>query len=219
MVDVGAHSGTSFRPYLEQGWRVLAFEPDSTKHAKLSRFIGRPGYTFLPFAVGDQPSAAVQFFTSPESTGISSLVPFRSSHTPADQVPVTTLAAELAAANIKAVDYLKVDTEGYDLAVLRGHDWRVKPDVLMCEFDEVKTRILGHDYRSLGDLLLDQGYAVWLSQWVPLERYGSGHTWNSIGPYPGPLHTADAWGNFIAVRQDSAVHTMRDLVSTHLDSA
>lgn len=215
MIDVGAQFGTSFRSYLDLGWRVVAYEPDATKRDKLERYAGRPGYTFRPVAVGDQPADAVQFFTSPESTGIASLVPFRTSHTPAEKVEVTTLAAELTALNIRAIDYLKVDTEGYDLPVVRGHDWAVRPEVVMCEMDEVKTRCLGHDFRSLGDLLVSHGYAVWLSQWAPLVRYGSGHTWHSVSPYPCDLHHADAWGNFIAVRQDAGVETMHDLIAPH----
>ena len=216
MVDVGAQFGTSFRPYLDRGWRVLAFEPEAAKRAKLERYSDRPGFTFRPVAVGETPAEDVQFFISPESSGISSLVPFRFTHEPAEKVRVTTLSAELAALSIRAVDYLKIDTEGYDLSVLRGHDWTVPPEVVMCEMDEVKTRHLGHDYRALGDLLVDHGYVVWLSQWAPLVRYGSGHTWHSITPYPCELHHADAWGNFVAVRPDAGVETMRELIAQHV---
>ncbi|MGC4032098.1 MAG: FkbM family methyltransferase [Tepidisphaeraceae bacterium] len=218
MIDVGAQFGTSFRPYLNLGWRCVAFEPDSTKFDKLRTYTANPLLTFRPCAVGDKHADDVQFFTSAESTGIASLVPFRQSHTPAEKVAVTTLASELKDAGIRAVDYLKIDTEGYDLQVLRGHDWTVRPEVIMCEMDEVKTRHLGHDFRALGDLLVAHGYVVWLSQWAPLLRYGSGHTWHSITPYPCPLHHPDAWGNFVAVRQDAFVESMTNLITPHANS-
>lgn len=218
MIDVGAQFGTSFRPYLSLGWRVLAFEPDATKFAKLSQYTDRPGFTLRTVAVGESAAEGVQFFTSPESTGIASLVPFRDSHAPAEKVAVTTLASELKAAGIREIDYLKVDTEGYDLRVVRGHDWGIRPEVVMCEMDEVKTRHLGHDYRALGDLLVANGYVVWLSQWAPLVRYGSGHTWHAITPYPCPLHHPDAWGNFVAVRSDANVETMKSLIAPHASS-
>ena len=216
MVDVGAQFGTSFKPYLNQGWRCIAFEPDSTKLAKLQQFLSNPQLTFLQAAVGEKPAASMQFYTSTESTGISSLVAFRHSHTPSESVPVTTLAIELPKLGIERIDYLKIDTEGYDLFVLRGHDWRIKPDVVMAEFDETKTRHVGTSYRDIGDLLLKQGYTVYASEWQPLLRYGSGHTWQAMKPYPCDLDHPDAWGNFIAVCNDANVAAMKALVQPHM---
>ncbi|MBC7784852.1 MAG: FkbM family methyltransferase, partial [Burkholderiales bacterium] len=217
MVDVGAHFGTSLRPYLAQGWRVIAFEPDSTKLPKLQPYFASPNLTFFRAAVGDQATEAVQFYTSPESTGIASLVPFRESHTPSETVAITTLSIELPKLGIATIDYLKIDTEGYDLQVLRGHDWSVRPEVIMCEFDEIKTRPQGFTYRALGDLLLAHDYQVYCSQWAPLLRYGSGHAWHSVLRYPCELHHADAWGNFIAVHSYSHVATMESLIAPHMN--
>jgi FkbM family methyltransferase len=217
MIDVGAHFGTSFRQYLNQGWRVVAFEPDSTKHEKLRPYQSNPLFTFFPEALADQPREDVQFYTSPESTGIASLVAFRSSHTPAEKVAVTTLSLRLHALQISSIDYLKIDTEGYDLQVLRGHDWSIQPELIMCEFDEIKTRPQGFGYRKIGDLLLSHDYAVYCSQWAPLVRYGSGHAWHSIRRYPCDLHHADAWGNFIAIHRENAHEkTLKDLIAPHL---
>jgi len=216
LIDVGAHFGTSFRQYLNEGWRVLAFEPDSTKFEKLRPYQGQPKFELVTAAVGDSAETSVQFYTSPESTGIASLVPFRESHVPAEQVKQTTLATELKTRGIDKIDFLKIDTEGYDLLVLRGHDWSIRPEVILTEFDEVKTRHLGTSYRDIGDLLRQNSYVVFCSQWAPLVRYGSGHAWHSIAKYPCELHHADAWGNFVAVRADTNVQTMRDLVAPHL---
>lgn len=216
MIDVGAQFGTSFRPYLQSGWRCVAFEPDSTKLTKLQQFLSNPRLTFFHAAVGETPQVGVQFYTSDESTGISSLVKFRDSHTPSETVPVTTLAIELPKLGIDRIDYLKIDTEGYDLFVLRGHDWRVKPEVVMTEFDEMKTRLVGATYRDIADLLVSQGYIVYCSEWAPLAKYGSGHTWHALKPYPCALHHPDAWGNFIAIRADADVETMNALVKPHL---
>ncbi len=35
MVDVGAHYGSSLRPFAKDGWRVFAFEPDPANRQKL----------------------------------------------------------------------------------------------------------------------------------------------------------------------------------------
>lgn len=216
MIDVGADFGTSLRAYRHAGWRVVAFEPDSRKFAKLSQFEGKPGFELLKLAVGDQPAASIPFFTSPESTGISSLLAFRDSHTVQANVPVVTLRQVLSDRGIRKIDFLKIDTEGYDLAVLRGHDWTIRPEVILTEFDEVKTRHLGHHFDALADLLILQSYTVFLSEWFPLERYGANHRWRSVAAYPCGLAHNDAWGNFIAVRNDANVARMSDLLGPHV---
>lgn len=216
MVDVGAQFGTSFRDYLRRDWRVLAFEPDALKFPQLARYESSPFLTLVKKAVGDRPSDGMPFFTSPESTGISSIVPFRDSHVPAGAVPVVTLTDELAIMGGRHVDYLKIDTEGYDLAVLCGFPWdRGRPEVILAEFDEIKTRRLGHTFRAIGDLIIRHGYDVYCSQWHPIVRYGGGYGWHSIVRYPCDLFHADAWGNFIAVRSDASTETMARLVGAH----
>jgi FkbM family methyltransferase len=219
IVDVGAQFGTSFRDYLSDGWRALAFEPDATKFDKLAKYEGRPNFTLLKVAVGDVPRDGIPFFTSPESTGISSLVAFRDSHAEAQKVRVVTLADTLREQGIRSIDFLKIDTEGFDLQVLRGHDWSIRPEVILTEFDEIKTRHLGHTYRAIGDLLLSHGYAVWCSEWAPIERYGAGHAWRAVTPYPCDLHHPDGWGNFVAVRSDAGVELMRELLAPHTNPA
>lgn len=216
IIDVGAHTGTSFKPYLKQSWRVFAYEPDSTKHPKLDAMLPNPLLTISRDAVADVARASVQFYTSPESTGIASLVPFRSSHTPAEAVATTTLAAEIKKHRITHIDYLKIDTEGYDLQVLKGHDFDIAPEVIMCEFDEIKTRPQHFGHHAIGQLLLDRGYRVFCSQWAPLVRYGSGHTWHSVAPYPCELHHPDAWGNFIALHPRGNLETLAELLQPHL---
>jgi len=216
MIDVGAQFGTSFRDYLAMGWRVVAIEPDATKHEKLAKYREDHRFTLIMDAVGAREQEAAAFYTSPESNGISSLLPFRQSHTESAKVRVTTLRKIMAEQGIERLDYLKVDTEGYDLAVLRGYPWeRTRPEVVMAEFDEIKTVHMQHTYRETGDFLVDQGYEVYLSEWMPIVRYGVEHTWRSIRRYPCELENEKAWGNFVAVLEDAQVGTMRELVEAH----
>src|SRR4051794_14070716 len=69
MIDVGAHFGSTLKPYLLRGWRVVACEPDPPKIERLRRFAGRGDFALLPVAVGDVPREAAKFYTSDESTG------------------------------------------------------------------------------------------------------------------------------------------------------
>ena len=215
IIDVGAQFGTSFRDYLNEGWRVVAFEPDPSKFEKLAKYDGKPGYTLHRVAVGDKPQESIPFFTSPESTGISSLLAFRESHELATHVRVVMLKDILKQDNVTKIDYLKIDTEGYDLAVLRGHDWTILPELIMCEFDEIKTRHLGHTYRELCDLLVSHGYEVYVSEWAPIIKYGGGYAWRSLTKYPCNLNDPNAWGNLVAVAPHGHRDTLRDLVETH----
>ncbi len=216
MIDVGSHGGGTFKPYLRRGWRVVAFEPDAAKHPALARLAGEKNLTVFHDAVGDVPREQAAFFISDESTGISTLTPFRPSHKQAATVRVVTLAGALPSAGVDRIDFLKIDTEGFDLQVLRGHNFAaLPPEVVLAEFDELKTRPQGFGFQAIGDLLLSHGYAVWCSQWRPLVRYGSGHTWQRIAAFPCDIAEADAWGNFVAVRQGADVARMQELVRPH----
>lgn len=50
------------------------------------------------------------------------------------------------------IDLLSIDVEGYELAVLEGHDWRISPKVIICELndDVTETYILQKGYKLYG---------------------------------------------------------------------
>lgn len=212
IIDVGAHFGSSFKPYLQNGWRVIAFEPDASKHEKLAQYESHPKFELIKSAVSDAPGK-LTFFVSEESTGIASLLNFRDTHRAAGEVPVVTLRDVLSERKITRIDYLKIDVEGYDLNVLRGHDWTVLPEVLLVEFDELKTRRLGHTYRDLANFIVARGYDVFVSEWFPIIRYGVTHQWRCIVPYPCEIQHPDAWGNLIAIRKDAHPAGMREIIA------
>lgn len=205
MVDVGAHYGESFKTLAYHGWDVIAVEPDPSpaKHQMIAaRSTSR--VKELRCALSNTAGLKVPFFVSTESSGVSSLSPFLESHRPIDQVIETDTLNNvlLQHANNKQVDLLKIDTEGYDLFVLQGLDWRnprQRPSMILCEFEDKKTLKLGYGYQNLGDLLVENGYDVWLSEWKPIAQYGTAHKWKSIMKYPCTLSDENGWGNFIAV--------------------
>ncbi|HQY88900.1 MAG TPA: FkbM family methyltransferase [Tepidisphaeraceae bacterium] len=207
MVDVGAHFGSTLKPYLQRGWRVIAAEPDSSKWEKLTALgAGQKfsqNFSLHRDAIGEHDQSSAEFYTSRESTGIASLIPFRESHERSASVRVKSLRSILREESVSQVDFLKVDTEGMDYAVLKGFPFeKMQPKIILTEFDELKTTGRGHDFRSLGDLLVSLNYTVFLSEWFPIVRYGGNHQWRSIRRYPCSLSDPKAWGNFIAVRED-----------------
>jgi FkbM family methyltransferase len=200
MVDVGAHHGSALGQFLRRGWAVSAFEPDVRHFEYLEARYGRDERVTLDRrAVTSVSGETRPIYISEESTGVSALAPFLDSHLEAWTVETVALKDVL---DNRHVNVLKVDTEGFDMSVLEGFPWdRDEPDVIVCEFEDRKTKPLGYTVRDLGDLLVERGYQVWMSEWHPVIRYGRQHDWHRLSPYPCDPSSDEAWGNFIAFKQ------------------
>lgn len=202
MIDVGAHHGSALAPFLDRGWRVYAFEPDPDNRKRLlARYGHNPLLSVDSRAVSDKADQSVAFYSSSESTGISTLTPFRDTHQKVCQVCTTRLLDFCRDNEIKHVDFLKTDTEGYDFMVLKGFPWEtVRPSAIQCEFEDRKTLPLGYNFHDMARFLMDKGYTVFVSEWHPVIRYGIRHDWRRLVPYPCQLVSPDAWGNLIAFK-------------------
>lgn len=214
MLDVGAHYGESFRRFADAGWNVHAFEPDPRNLAHLVPVADEyETVTVVPAAVAET-RGALTLYGSSESTGVSSLAPFTSRHVATATVDVISLGDYLSASEISAVDFLKVDVEGYERMVLDGYDWDVPPRVIELEFEDRKTEPLGYTWRDLADELRRRNYLVIVSEWNPIVAYGPGQSWRGWGTLPYELADPNAWGNLLGVRQphDQArlLRAMRD---------
>ena len=208
LVDVGAHHGGFLRPFVAAGWSVLAVEPEPANRAALqARWGETEAVTVAAEALSDTPQAEAPLHTAPDSSGVATLAPFLPTHRETARVTVTTLSALLDRHGIETVDVLKVDVEGLDFRVLMGMDWdRWRPRVVMAEFENAKTLPLGVSLGDLVALLEGRGYAVFVSEWHPVVRYGARHDWRRLIPWPpgdgDPLPDPDGWGNLIALRDD-----------------
>lgn len=206
MIDVGAHHGSSLASFAQQGWQVIAFEPDSSNRAELANtFDAYENVIIDPRACSDQVQPEATLFTSAESTGVSGLSAFLDSHAASEKVVVTTLADALQEHGLSAkpVDFLKIDTEGFDLMVLKGYPWAQSPHprVILCEFEDAKTVPLGYNFHQLAAFLVDLGYHLIISEWYPVKAYGGLHRWRRFTTYPCQLADPKGWGNIFAVRE------------------
>ncbi|MCW5977370.1 MAG: FkbM family methyltransferase [Bryobacteraceae bacterium] len=133
-LDIGANAGEVSERLLEAGYRVYGFEPCPATYEKLVRRLGdRPGFQAFPFALGaddGEMTLHVPRDASPDGrygdpTAYASLW----KHPMPDDLPFET---ELPAA-VRRLDGLhregvlpddvaivKIDTEGFDLEVIRG---------------------------------------------------------------------------------------------------
>lgn len=205
MIDVGAHHGWALSPFLKKGWRIYAFEPDNDNRKKLlERLKTLPLSANVKVdkrAVSDVSRSGLSFYRSEESTGISGLSAFHPTHKSEQTVDTITLAEVLADERIPGIDFLKIDTEGHDLFVLRGFPWdRFRPAVIECEFEDSKTLPLGYGFHDLAGFLMEKGYTVYVSEWHRIIRYGIRHDWRRLARYPCELADDKGWGNLIAFR-------------------
>lgn len=142
-LDVGAyepvlHSVT--RLFYERGWRGVNIEPQPSVFRRLAA--ERPGDVNLNAGVADR-LGVLTFFETPERPELSSFEPAAGASARGQglrvverPVPVLTLA-EVCARHVGdggTIDFLKVDVEGYERAVVDGADWgRWRPRVVVIE--------------------------------------------------------------------------------------
>lgn len=205
MIDVGAHHGSAFLPFLNKGWQIFAFEPDQNNRLKLVENIKNNANFYKvkldSRAVSNTSQSGRSFYSSKESTGVSSLSAFLTSHQFQQTVDTITLREALTGTSFNSVDFLKIDTEGHDIFVLQGFPWDdLKPAVIECEFEDSKTLLHGYTFHDLAQYLVDKGYVVYVSEWHPIIRYGIRHNWCQFTRYPCELAKPNAWGNILAFR-------------------
>ena len=214
MLDVGACGGGSAAHFEKLGWEIYCFEPDPNNRENLKKKYGNNKNVVIDSrAISNQKLKEQNFYNSKESVGISSLITFHHSHRLSCRVGVTTIEEVLIEYNIKRIDFLKIDVEGMDFNVLKGIPWHeIKPAVIECEFEDEKTKQLGHTWTDISNFLLKQGYTVYVSEWHPIIRYGIRHDWLGIKCYPCKLENPKAWGNLLAFKIDPGLSVINNAV-------
>jgi FkbM family methyltransferase len=149
-LDVGAHLGENTFPAAADNprLRVYAFEPNLRV---ASRLMGQlPNYVVLPMAIAEHDGSST-FYLNRYSEG-SSLLPFVPEGLKewvggevfqveaAFTVPTMRLDTFLNQAGIGKVAYLKIDTQGYDLSVVRSAGQRL-PDIERISLEVQTSRI------------------------------------------------------------------------------
>lgn len=221
MIDVGANLGDSLEIYLGKGWEVHAFEPDpNNRRVLLDNWANFERLTVNRSAVSNEVAAKRAFYASDESTGISGLSPFTDRHREIAQVETITLKEYYERKGLGHVDFLKIDVEGFEKFVLNGVPWDVdKPEVVLAEFEDAKTVPLGYTVHDLASLLIEQGYSVYVSEWLPIIRYGVAHDWRRMLRYSSGLELNRTWGNVIAFYEKPVDEDIERLVKQTLKFA
>jgi FkbM family methyltransferase len=155
-VDVGAYDPIRFsntKRFYEQGWNGINIEPDPRRSKKFRQ--DRPRDITLNVGIANK-TGLLSFFTfEPETLSTFSQKSaakyqkqgFNLVRT--TKVPVRTLASVLRKYAKNEIDFLSVDTEGYDFEVLQSNDWKKFSPKIIC--------IEQHD-RHVEQLLRQQKY-------------------------------------------------------------
>jgi len=172
-VDVGAHDGRSYsntRPLWERGWRGLLIEPDPSTFKQLTDYYPcKDRLEFLNAAVCDK-DGPVDFYkhADPERTGWHSMdQDWIRTWEPGKSRKITVKGVRFASLKLPPViDFLSVDTEGYDATLLQGMPESIRPRLIMCEVDKngVRHRIEGEmarrRYEFVWGTYLNSAYAA-----------------------------------------------------------
>jgi FkbM family methyltransferase len=178
-IGIGANDGVTHDPLYpfirDFGWRGLMVEPIPEAFAALERnYAGFSEVALVPAAIGKVDgqgiiyTAAVSDQNSLRMTLHSSFsrdVLLRAKQWYPDletriierNVPVMSFSTLLEKAGGHAVDVLKIDTEGYDLAILKSIDLsRLSPKLIVAEHANLSKE----NKAEMADILLNHGYRV-----------------------------------------------------------
>jgi FkbM family methyltransferase len=164
-VDIGAYHpvlySTTYALY-RRGWRGLVIDPNRD----MQRLFGliRPRDTFVPVAIGEEGSGTYHAY---EDGAYNSLSEEQVAHIretkgvvpqSSRSVQVRPLSAVLREYNVTRIDYMNIDVEGMDLAVLESHAWDIRPRVISVE-DASFSAERAHD-SAIYDYLIKKGYEL-----------------------------------------------------------
>lgn len=181
--DIGANVGERSAAMLATGARVVAVEPQrACIEALNARFRGNPNFTAIHAGVGSQPGRMVLqscVETNECATFSNEFVETFSGHSslhfqPGEEVEILTMAQLMERFGRPA--FCKVDTEGYELEVIRG--MAHPPKVLAFEFNRPlmhqTTACLREAARlgnAEGNYLAFTQMRLCLRQWMPLDSF------------------------------------------------
>jgi len=178
-IGIGANDGVTHDPLYpfvrDFGWRGIMVEPIPEAFAALERnYAGFEDVALVQAAIGlmDGRGTIYTVDMSDENSMMMSLHssfnrdmllrgkewhPNLEAHIIECEVPIVSFPTLLARANGQAVDVLKIDTEGYDLEILKSIDLaRLSPKLILVEHANLGKQ----DKIKMANILLDHGYRI-----------------------------------------------------------
>jgi FkbM family methyltransferase len=201
VLDIGAHHGfytLLASKLVQQTGKVFSFEPSprERKALLLHKRLNRCGNVSVQaLALGEKESTAELHIAEDTLTGLNSLKPpVGTSRTTLVRVQVARLDDWLKSRSVAQVDFIKMDVEGGELAVLQGAPnllQRQPRPVILAEVQDIRTKPWGYRAKEILEFLSPRGY-----RWFEITIDGSLADLN--------LNRDDFDGNFVAVPAEKA---------------
>jgi FkbM family methyltransferase len=177
VVDVGANFGwytTQFAGLVGPSGAVYAFEPVPATFERLLEHLELNALgdhvTAVRAAVSDSAGQATVYVFKSQSDGCASLTLMDGREHKAIQAPLIRLDEYLDEVHVERVDFLKIDVEGSELAVLKGCERLLRrPDapMLLVEVNDATSGAFGITRRDI---------------WAHLVGLGYDHFYDVVGP-------------------------------------
>ena len=213
LIDVGACLGAMSMPFLAEGWQAVLFEPDQRCHPTLAALAEKhPGQVRIEKAAATADRDGSVAFHIAGSAGLSGMSrsPF-AADLAIIEVSALALAPYIARNGLADVDFLKIDAEGHDLAILDGVDFgRIAPRLVMVEFGD---QFAGQDRAAIEAALQRtkvRGYRAcvvclrWLGD-MTQQQWETGLQAIGIDAVPALPAGAALFGNILFFRDDDRV--------------
>lgn len=210
LIDVGACVGAMTSPFLAEGWQAVMFEPDQRCHPSLASLAeAHPGQVRIEHAAVTADCDGRVLFHIAGAPGLSgmSCSPFAADIGTID-VRALALAPYIVRNGLFDVDFVKIDAEGHDFAILDGIDFgQIAPRLVMVEFGE---QFSGQDRSAVEGVLrrmTGRGYGACVLCLRPLGDLAR-HDWRTgllaigIDAIPALPAGMPLFGNILFFRQD-----------------
>lgn len=186
VLDIGANIGYTsclFARTLKPASKVYAFEPDQFSYGLLQEVIRRRNLSgtieAMNVAVGSS-EGYVEFWHNEKHSADHRVVTehfrsFRLDDTRISTVPVTSVDRFVRARNLHKISFIKIDVQGYELAVCEGmkHTLERFPELCVClEYAPEALQELGFDPSKLLDFFRANRYQVYVLTRVAIQLAG-----------------------------------------------
>jgi FkbM family methyltransferase len=174
ILDIGANIGYTacvFAKAQKPPAKVYAFEPDATSFATLGEIVRRKelgdAVEIFNMAVGSA-DGSLEFWHNEEHSADHRVVTeqFKSSRPAGEKtmtVPVTSVDSFVAGRNVRKLSFIKIDVQGYELAVCEGMRKTLEnfPEVVIAfEYAPDGMRELGFEPSALLEFFRSAGYQI-----------------------------------------------------------
>ena len=174
VLDIGANIGYTacvFAAAIKSPAKVYAFEPDQASFLTMGEIIRHKNLAgmveIFNMAVGSA-DGSLEFWHNEEHSADHRVVTdqFKNSRPPGEQiitVAVTSVDNFVAARNLRSISFIKIDVQGYELAVCEGLRQSLEQFPALCiafEYAPGAMRELGFEPSALLDFFRSAGYQL-----------------------------------------------------------